>query len=101
MQETQDTGLEFDPWVGKIPGEGNGNPLQYSCLENLMDGGAWWAAAHGVAQSRTRLSDLEAVWEIPWSRKWQSTPVLLPGKSHGQKSPPGFSAWGHKESDMT
>ena len=52
MQETQDTGLEFDPWVGKIPGEGNGNPLQYSCLENLMDGGAWWAAAHGVAQSR-------------------------------------------------
>ena len=34
-------------------GEGNGNPLQYSCLENLMDGGAWWAAVHGVAGSRT------------------------------------------------
>ena len=38
-------------------GEGNGIPLQYSCLENPMDGGAWWAAVHGVAMSRTRLSD--------------------------------------------
>ena len=37
--------------------EGNGTPLQYSCLENPMDGGAWWAAVHGVARSRTRLSD--------------------------------------------
>ena len=36
-------------------GEGNGNPLQCSCLENLRDGGAWWAAIHGVAQSRTQL----------------------------------------------
>ena len=39
-----------------ITGEGNGTPLQYSCLENPMDEGAWWAAAHGVAKSRTRLS---------------------------------------------
>ena len=38
-------------------GEGNGTPLQCSCLENPMDGGAWWAAVHGVAESRTRLSD--------------------------------------------
>ena len=38
-------------------GEGNGTPLQYSCLENPMDGGAWWAAVHGVARSQTRLSD--------------------------------------------
>ena len=38
-------------------GEGNGTPLQYSCLENPMDGGAWWAAVHVVAGSRTRLSD--------------------------------------------
>ena len=38
-------------------GEGNGSPLRYSCLENPMDGGAWWAAVHGVARSRTRLSD--------------------------------------------
>ena len=39
-------------------GKGNGNPLQYSCLENSMDRGAWWAAVHGVAQSRTRLKRL-------------------------------------------
>ena len=38
-------------------GEGNGTPLQYSCLENPMDGGAWWAAVHGVAKSWTQLSD--------------------------------------------
>ena len=38
-------------------GEGNGNPLQYSCMENPMGGGAWWAAVHGVARSQTRLSD--------------------------------------------
>ena len=37
-------------------GEENGNPLQYSCLENPMDGGAWWATVHGVTKSRTRLS---------------------------------------------
>ena len=40
------------------PGEGNGTPLQYSCLENPMDGGAWWAAVHGVTKSRTRLSEI-------------------------------------------
>ena len=42
---------------GRSPGEGNGNPLQYSCLENPMDGGAWWVTVHGVAKSWTRLSD--------------------------------------------
>ena len=46
------------PGSGRSPGEGNGNPLQYSCLENPMDGGAWWATVHGVAKSRTRLNDL-------------------------------------------
>ena len=45
------------PGSGRPPGEGNGNPLQYSCLENSMDGGAWWATVHGVAKSWTRLSD--------------------------------------------
>ena len=52
MQET---------WVRSLgredpPGEENGNPLQYSCLENPMDGGAWWATVHRIAKSRTRLS---------------------------------------------
>ena len=45
-------------------GEGNGNPLQYSCLENPMDGGAWWAAVHGVARSRTRLSDFTSTFHF-------------------------------------
>ena len=48
--------LEFDPWAGKIPEEGNGNPLQYSCLEHPMDGGAWWAAVRGVAESQAGLN---------------------------------------------
>ena len=67
------------------PGEGTGNPLQYSCLENPIDGGAWWAAVHGVAKSRARLSDFTftfqfhalekematrssvLAWRIPWT----------------------------------
>ena len=43
------------PGLGRSPGEGHGNPLQYSCLENPMDRGAWWATVHGVAKSQTRL----------------------------------------------
>ena len=46
------------PELGRSPGEGNGSPLQYSCLENPMDGGAWWATVQGVAESQTQLSDL-------------------------------------------
>ena len=45
------------PGSGRSSGEGNGNPLQYSCLENPMDGGAWEAIVHGVSKSRTQLSD--------------------------------------------
>ena len=41
------------PGLGRSPGEGNGNPLQYFCLGNSMDRGAWWATVHGVAKSRT------------------------------------------------
>ena len=46
------------PRSGSSPGEGNGNPLQYSCLENPMDGRAWWATVHGVSKSWTRLREL-------------------------------------------
>ena len=45
------------PRLGRSPGEGNGNPLQYSCLENPMDRGAWWATIHGVSKSRIQLSN--------------------------------------------
>ena len=49
------------PGLGRSPGEGNGNPLQYSCLENPMDRGAWQATVHRVAKSRTRLSDFTSL----------------------------------------
>ena len=52
--------LGLIPGLGKSPGGGHGNPLQYSCLENPRDGGTWWAADYGVAQSRTRLKRLSS-----------------------------------------
>ena len=99
-------------------GEGNGNPLQCSCLENPRDRGAWWAAVSGVAQIRTWLKRLSSssssqcrrhkrhgldpwIGQIHWSRKWQPTPVFLPGKFHGQRSLVGYSPRGHKKSDTT
>ena len=48
--------LDSIPGLGRCPGEGNGNPFQYSCLENPMDGGTWWTIVHGIAKSWTRLS---------------------------------------------
>ena len=131
-------------------GEGNGTPLQYSCLENPMDGGGWWAAVHGVARSRTQLSDFTftfhshalekamathsstLAWKIPWMeepgrlqsmgslrvghdwvtwlslftfihwrRKWQPTPVFLPGESQGWGSLVGCHLWSRTEWNMT
>ena len=106
-----------------------------SVLAWRIPGGAWWAAVYGAAQSRTWLKWLSSnssssgpsgwhqwlkkeksacqcrrqkrlgfnlwVGKIPWSRKWQPTPVSLPGESHGQRSLAGYSPWGHKESDVT
>ena len=54
-------------------GEGNGTTLQYSCLENPMDGGAWWAAVHGVAKSRTRLSDFTFTFHFQALEKEMAT----------------------------
>ena len=96
--------LHFHFSLSRI-GEGNGNPLQCSCLENPRGGGAWWAAVYGVAQSRTRLKRLSSsqcmgcgfdLWirTIPWRRKWQSTPVFLPGESQGRGSLVGCRIWG-------
>ena len=48
------------PWSGRFPGEGNDSPLQYACLENSVDRGAWWATVHGVEKSWTQLSDRES-----------------------------------------
>ena len=80
-------------------GEGNGTPLQYSCLENPMDGGAWWAAVHGVAKSRIRLSDFTFIFTFMlWRRKWQPTSVFLSGESQGQGSLVGCPASGVAQS---
>ena len=68
--------------------------------KNPMDGGAWWAAVHGVAKSRTRLSDVTFTF-LHWRMKWQPTPVFLPGESQGLGSLVGFHLWGHTESDTT
>ena len=82
----------------------NGNPLQYSCLENPTDRGAWWATVHAVAKSRTRLNDFTfTVFHFTWliARHWHPTPVLLPRKSHGRRSLVGCSPWGCEELDTT
>ena len=74
-------------------GEGNGNPLQCS---------AWWAAVYGVTQSRTWLSDFTFTLHFhAWRRKWQPTPVFLPGEPQGRGSLVGCCLWGRTESDTT
>ena len=77
-------------------GEGNGNPLQCSCLENPRDGGGWWAAVSGVAQSQTRLKQLSSSSKLysPWNSLGQNTGVgslsLLQGNFPIQGSNPGL-----------
>ena len=112
------------PGLGRSPGEGHSNPLQYSCLVISMDRGAWWATVHGVLnlQDYTVISfpgDTSGkehlcqgrkwktrgfdpwVRKIPWRRTRQPTPAFLPGESHGQRSLVGYSPRGCKESNMT
>ena len=68
-------------------GEGNGTPLQYSCLENPVDGGAWWAAVHGVARvGHDWATSLSLFTFMHWRRTWQPTPVFLPGESQGREA---------------
>ena len=103
-----------------MDGEGNGNPLQYSCLENPVYRGAWWAAVYGVTQSWSDLAAAAAAFimeesvlqcrrpgfnpwfgKIPWRREWLFSPQFLLGESHGQRSLAGYSSWDPKELDMT
>ena len=86
----------------KESGEGNDNPLQYSCLENPMDGGAWQAAVHGVTKSLTRLSNFTFTFHFhAWEKEMATTPVFLPGESPGWGSLAGCRLWGCTESDTT
>ena len=75
--------------------EGNGTPLQYSCLENPMDGGAWKAAVHGVAEGRTRLSDFTSLFTfMHWRRKWPPNSSVLAWRIPGTEKPGGLPPMG-------
>ena len=86
--------------------EGNGTPLQYSCLENPMDGGAWQAAVHGVARSRTRLSDFTFTFHFPALEKEMAThSIVLAWRIPGMGEPGGLPSMrshrvGHDCSDL-
>ena len=83
----------FYPRVGF--GEGNGTPLQYSCLENPMDRGAWWAAVHGVTKSRTRLSDFTFTFHFHALEKEMAThSSVLAWRIPGTGEPDGLPSMG-------
>ena len=76
-------------------GEGNGTLLQYSCLENPMDGGAWWAAVHGVAKSRARLSDFTFTFHFHALEKEMAThSSTLAWRIPGTGEPGGLQSMG-------
>ena len=76
-------------------GEGNGTPLQYSCLENPMDGGAWWAGVHGVAKSRTQLSDFTFTFHFHVLEKEMATHSnVLAWRIPGMGEPGGLPSMG-------
>ena len=93
-------------YANEMIGEGNGTPLQYSCLENPMDGGPWWAAVHGVAGSRARLSDFTFTFHFHALEKEMAThsSVLawrIPGKVEPDGLPSlGSHRVGHDWSDL-
>ena len=78
-----------------LPGEGNGTPLQHSCLENPMDGGAWWAAVHGVAKSQTQLSDFTFTFHLHALEKEMAThSSVLAWRIPGMGKPGGLPSMG-------
>ena len=87
-------------------GEGNGTPLQYSCLENPMDGGAWWAAVHGVAEGWTRLSDFTFTFHFhAWEKEMATHSSVLAWRIPGMGEPGGLPSLGshrvgHDGSDL-
>ena len=78
-----------------LPGEGSGTPLQYSCLENPMDRGAWWAAVHGVAEGRTQLSDFTFTFHFHALEKQMAThSSVLAWRIPGMGEPGGLPSMG-------
>ena len=82
--------------------EGNGKPLQYSCLENPVDGGAWWAAVDGVTTSQTQLSNFTFTFHF-YALERETAPhsSVLSWRIPGTGEPGGCRLWGRTESDMT
>ena len=81
--------------------KGNGTPLQYSCLENPMDGRAWQAVVHGVAKSRTRLRDLTFTFHFHALKEMASHSSTLAWRIPGTWEPGGLPSMGHTELDTT
>ena len=81
--------------------EGNGTPLQYFCLENPMDGGAWWAAVHGVSNSPTRLSNFTITFHSHALQKEMAAHSSVLAWRISGREEPGCRLWGCTESDMT
>ena len=78
-----------------FPGEGNGTPLQYPCLENPRDGGAWWATVHGVTKSWTQLSDVTFTFHFPALEKEMAThSSVLAWRIPGTGEPGGLPSMG-------
>ena len=76
-------------------GEGNGTPLQYSCLENPMEGGAWKAAVHGVTKGRTRLSDFTFTFHFhTWEKEMATHSSVLAWRIPGTREPGGLPSMG-------
>ena len=71
--------------LGRSPGEGNGNPLQYYCLQNCVDRGAWWATVHGVAKSWTSLSDFTFIFNSPLPDLYFIDQVIQPQRHYFKK----------------
>ena len=85
-----------------VQGEGNGTPLQYSCLENPMDRGAWCTVVHGVARSQTRLTDFTFTFHFHALEKEMAThSSVLAWRIPGTGEPVDCHLWGHTESDTT
>ena len=94
--------LLFNMLSRLVTREGNSTPLQYSCLENPMDGGAWEAAVHGVVKSRTRLSDFTFTFHFPALEKEMAThSSVLAWRIPGTGSLVGCRLWGCTGSDTT
>ena len=86
----------------QLTGEGNGIPLQYSCLENPMDGGAWLAAVHGVAEGRTQPRDFTFTFPFhALEKEMAAHSSVLAWRIPGTGSLVGCRLWGRTESDTT